>query len=338
MSALAAAVLAFTVAAPAGAPSGPVRAPAAPAAPRVVEGDGFRAELPPRFRPETRTVDDRPVHLGVSPDGRSLVTVSSVAGAGPLRCDADETGASEKDDGLDAGGGGEEDGEESGEEEDRDGDRSMEPEDSAGALAPEARPRARGAAPLVELSTARGLAGCALVTGGPEGGALALVVLGAGEVRVIVNAVAADAVEARRLARAVADSVVPTRRAGPTPGLALPEADPRLVGCFDRVRGVGSIDNGTRIFDRRCFRADFTYVSRRDVWATSTSYVPGREHARDVLARSSASLDAPERTGTWWVEDEILTVEPDDGEPEVSRVVVGDGGFILGGELWERQR
>ncbi len=115
--------------------------------------------------------------------------------------------------------------------------------------------------------------------------------------------------------------------------------DRRLIGCFDQELGVGTLNNGARSFKKRCFREDFTFVETTQVFTSSTTYdEPNGDRpftTANTVARATG-LSAPIAVeGTWWAEDDMLTLTFEDGDVE-GELVIGDAGMIFRGNFWER--
>jgi hypothetical protein len=196
---------------------------------------------------------------------------------------------------------------------------------------------------LEESVTRSGLRACRVVREAEDGtAALALGLTRSERAVVVVTAVAPTAREAALLADGVLSSVEirpELVRAAAEASASLTVLEPRLIGCFDQAVGVGTLNNGARSFQKRCFREDFTFVQTTQVFAASTTYdEPNGDRpmtTANTVARASG-LSAPIAVeGTWWAEDDTLTLTFEDGEVE-GEFAVGDPGMIFRGRFWER--
>jgi hypothetical protein len=196
---------------------------------------------------------------------------------------------------------------------------------------------------LEEFTSRNGLRGCKIVRASEDGtAALALALVGSGRAVVVVTAAAPTASAAERLAEDVTHSVEirpELVRAAAEAGDLMRAPDRRLIGCFDQVVGVGTLNNGARSFKKRCFREDFTFVQTTQVFAASTTYdEPHGDRpftTANTVARATG-LSAPIAVeGTWWAEEDALMLMFEDGDVE-GELVIGDGGMIFRGNFWER--
>lgn len=188
---------------------------------------------------------------------------------------------------------------------------------------------------LEEVISRNGLQGCKIVRASEDGTvALASAFVGSGRAAVMVSAAAPTASAAERLAEDVMHSVeirpelVRAAADAPDPPRA---PEPQLIGCFDQVVGIGTLNNGARSYQKRCFREDLTFVQTTQVYGASTTF----DASGYTVARASG-LSAPIAIeGTWWAEDDALTLAFEDGEVE-GKLVIGDSGMIFRGDFWER--
>lgn len=196
---------------------------------------------------------------------------------------------------------------------------------------------------LEEFTSRTGLHGCKIVRASEDGtAALALALVGSGRAVVLVTAAARSASAAERLVEQVTHSVEirpELVRAAAEADDLVRAPDRRLIGCFDQELGVGTLNNGARSFKKRCFREDFTFVETTQVFTSSTTYdEPNGDRpftTANTVARATG-LSAPIAVeGTWWAEDDMLTLTFEDGDVE-GELVIGDAGMIFRGNFWER--
>ena len=116
----------------------------------------------------------------------------------------------------------------------------------------------------------------------------------------VVTAVAPTAREAALLADGVLSSVEirpELVRAAAEASASLTVLEPRLIGCFDQAVGVGTLNNGARSFQKRCFREDFTFVQTTQVFAASTTYdEPDGDRPRRPRTRSRGRAGSPRQS------------------------------------------
>lgn len=184
--------------------------------------------------------------------------------------------------------------------------------------------------------SAKGLEGCLkVVTAGEEAaeGALAILLVGAGEVVLSVNAVTRERALASRLARGVADSLtIPpaltrpaskaARRGGPAGDAPV---DSRLVGCFEYSASHVGLSASAGIIRTRCYRRDGTFEERVVVHGSA-----GGDEG------SSSAQDEGRSRGRWSYRDRILTLVYDDGTRSEEEIGLGTIGYLVGERYWRK--
>jgi hypothetical protein len=181
------------------------------------------------------------------------------------------------------------------------------------------------------FTTAAGVSGCLVGGEAVDGaGAIAIALLASGETVVVVNAIAVGPGTAFRLARSVAETVqFRSVSASHKPRrVEVPVIDPRAIGCFERLVGVGAVSK-TSV---RCYRDDLTFTETTALSVNEASSV-GSE---DSLVGGAVVDGVP---GRWSLEGGTLWVQHEGQDALGVPVELYDDAMILwGAQYWKRVR
>jgi hypothetical protein len=180
------------------------------------------------------------------------------------------------------------------------------------------------------FTTAAGVSGCLVGGEAVDGaGAIAIALLASGETVVVVNAIAVGPGTAFRLARSVAETVqFRSVSASHKPRrVEVPVIDPRAIGCFERLVGVGAVSK-TSV---RCYRDDLTFTE-----TTAVSVQRVASAGRDPLSAGGVVEGV---SGTWLLDGRTLWVQHEGHDAQAAPVELYDDAMILwDDQYWKRVR